>query len=114
MGLVPQRQTVETAPAPTGSGRRVERWFYISAGLFGIVLSLVGFGPSIVDHSRRNAPFTLLVTAHAIAVRAWLLLFLTQATLVATGRTRVRRRHLWSVSDRSGAIDHQTQKLVRL
>ena len=32
------------------------------------------------------------MTAHAIVAAAWLLLFLTQAVLVATGRTAVHRR----------------------
>ncbi len=71
---------------------RVERWFYISIALFMILLSVVAFGPSIIDQSRRNAPSTPLVTAHGIVVSAWLLLFLTQATLVATRRTTVHRR----------------------
>ena len=78
--------TIVTAPAETGSRRRVERCFYISAGLFMILVSVAGFGPSIIDQSRRNAPPTPLVIAHGIVASAWLLLFLAQATLVATGR----------------------------
>jgi hypothetical protein len=57
-----------------------------------IVLSLFGFGPSMIDQSRRTAPPTLLVMAHGFAVGAWLLLFLTQAILVATGLTAIHRR----------------------
>ena len=87
-----QRVTVETAPAVVGNQRRVYCWFYISAALFVILLSAVGFGPSIVDPSRRNGSFTLLVTAHGIVAGAWLLLFLTQATLAATRRAAVHRR----------------------
>ena len=89
---VSQRATVEMAHAASASRRRVERWFYITAALFMNLLSVVGFGPSIIDHSRRNAPLTPLATAHGIVVGAWLLLFLTQATLVATRRTAVHRR----------------------
>ena len=89
---VPQRATVEMAIAATGSPKRVERWFYISIALFMILLSVVAFGPSIIDQSKRNAPSTPLVTAHGIVVGAWLLLFLTQATLVATRRIAVHRR----------------------
>src|SRR5262245_15939068 len=86
--------TAVMAPAATGRRRRVKRWFYISAGLFMVLFTIVGFGPSIIDQSRRNVPLPLtpLVTAHAIASSAWLLLFLTQATLVAVGRTAVHRR----------------------
>jgi hypothetical protein len=57
-----------------------------------ILLCVVGFGPSIIDQSRRNGPHTRLVIAHGIVTGAWLLLFLTQATLVATRRTAVHRR----------------------
>jgi hypothetical protein len=35
---------------------------------------------------------TPLVTVHAIVAAAWLLVFLAQATLVATGRTTIHRR----------------------
>jgi hypothetical protein len=88
---MPEHAKVIMAPAARGQ-RRVDRWFYISAGLFVIFLAVVGFGPSIIDQSTRNAPSTFLVRAHAIAVGAWLLLFLAQAILVATGRTAVHRR----------------------
>jgi hypothetical protein len=88
-----QNQTAAgIAPTVTGSRRRVERWFYIGAALFMILLSMAGFGPSLIDQSRRNAPPTPLVMAHSIVTSAWLLLFLTQATLVATRRIAVHRR----------------------
>jgi hypothetical protein len=84
--------TSQVVPATKESQRRIKRWFYISAALSMIVVSVVGFGPSIIDGSRRNAPSTPLVTAHGITAGAWLLLFLIQATLIATGRTAVHRR----------------------
>ncbi len=48
--------------------RRLDRWLYISFGLFLILLSVAGFGPSIVDQSKRNAPLTPLVIAHGAAM----------------------------------------------
>jgi hypothetical protein len=74
--------------------QRINRWFYVGVALLMILLNLVGFGPSIIDASKRNVPlpFTLLVTMHAILSVAWLLLFLAQTTLVATGRTALHRR----------------------
>jgi hypothetical protein len=89
---VSQQATAEMPRLRPEVERPVERWFYISAALFMILLSLVGFGPSVIDQSSRNAPSTLLVMAHGMAVGAWLLLFLTQAILVATGRTAFHRR----------------------
>jgi hypothetical protein len=86
------RPPIGLSPTGTGSHWRVERWFSISVALFMILLSAAGFGPSLVDQSRRNAAPTLLVIAHGVVTGAWLLLFLTQATLAATGRTAVHRR----------------------
>jgi hypothetical protein len=86
-----KQTTTELASQPAG-GRGKESSFYVGAAIFVIVLSIIGFGPSIIDQSRRNAPSTLLVMAHGIAVGGWLLLFLTQAILVATGRTAIHRR----------------------
>jgi hypothetical protein len=85
---------LQQAIPPQGRGvrQRNKSLFYVGAAIFMILLSVGGFGPSIVDQSRRNAPATLLVMAHSLAISAWLLLFLTQAVLVATGRTAVHRR----------------------
>lgn len=66
-------------------------WFYIGAAVFMILLSIVAFAPALVDHSRRNAPLTVLVGAHGAATGAWLLLFLVQAVLGATRRIAVHR-----------------------
>ena len=89
-----EQATAVIAPVATGRPRRVKRWFYISMGLLMFLFNVVAFGPSIIDHSGRNVPLPLtpLVTAHAIVAAAWLLLFLTQATLVATGRIGLHRR----------------------
>jgi uncharacterized membrane protein YidH (DUF202 family) len=80
------------APAVPRNRRRVERWFYIGAALSLILLSVAGFGPSRIDPSGRNAALTPLVAAHGGIAVAWLVLFLTQATLIATRRTPVHRR----------------------
>jgi hypothetical protein len=89
---MPEQAAVVMASDATGHQHRAQRWFHISAGLFVILLSVAGFGPSLIDQSRRNAAPTPMVIAHGIAAAAWLLLFLTQATLVATGRVAVHRR----------------------
>jgi hypothetical protein len=90
---VDSERTVVVAPVAAGRlQHRGDRWFYICAGLFVILLAFAGFGPSIIDQSRRNAPLTPLVIAHGIVSGAWLLLFVTQATLVATRRIAVHRR----------------------
>jgi uncharacterized membrane protein YozB (DUF420 family) len=82
------------APDAIGRPRRVDRWFYISMALMMILFSVVAFGPSIIDPSNRNVPLPLtpLVLVHAIVSAAWLVLFLAQATLAATGRVALHRR----------------------
>jgi len=89
-----KQATTESAPHRERGGPGKKSLFYVGAAIFVILLSMIGFGPSIIDQSRRNAPSTLLVIAHGIAVGRWLLLFLTQAILVATGRTAVHRAFL--------------------
>ena len=91
---MPQQATVVMAPAAMGNRRRVERWFYINVTLLMILFNVLAFGPGIIDPSRRNVPLPLtpLVTAHAILSATWLLLYLTQVTLVATGHVAVHRR----------------------
>ena len=84
--------TVAVNPAVPGQTPRVRRWFYISAALFVLLVSVFGFGPSLIDESARNAPVTPVVMAHGIVAAAWLFLFLTQAILAATGRITLHRR----------------------
>jgi hypothetical protein len=59
-----------------------------------VLLNLVAFAPGIVDPSQRNVPLPLtpLVTAHAVLSAAWLVLFLGQATSMATRRVALHRR----------------------
>jgi hypothetical protein len=81
-----------TAPVAAEPRHRVDRWFYISVALLMILFNGVAFGPSIVNSSGRLGPLTPVVAAHGIVSFAFLLLFLTQVTLVAVGRTAVHRR----------------------
>ena len=66
--------------------------FYVGAAVLVILLNAAGFGPSFIDRSNRIGAPTWLVTAHGTVAGAWLLLFLAQAMLVATGRIKVHRR----------------------
>src|SRR5687767_1178812 len=83
-----------SAPNVTTNRRASEHKFYIAVGAFVVLICLAGFGPSIIDPTGRNLPLpmTALVATHTIASSAWVLLYLAQATLVATGRTSTHRR----------------------
>ena len=85
---------VASASKVTTHRRASERKFYIAVGILVVLICLAGFGPSIIDPTSRNLPLpmTALVATHAIASSAWVLLFLVQTTLVATGRISIHRR----------------------
>jgi len=89
---MPEQTTVATISQAIGSRRRVDHWFYIAVGLLVILLSVAGFAPSLLDGSMRHSRPSSLVVIHGVVASAWLLLFLAQATLVATGRTSIHRR----------------------
>jgi hypothetical protein len=70
----------------------VGRWFYIGMAICTILIIVLGFAPSIINTTARRAPPSPLATAHGIVSAAWLLIFLSQTTLVATRRISVHRR----------------------
>ena len=88
--------TRESGADPAGARSRstAGRWFYVSVTLLVIVLNIVAFSPSIVDVSTRTVPLPLtsIDLTHSLVSVAWLLVFLAQVTLVATGRPAVHRR----------------------
>jgi len=78
--------------SPASRRWRVDHWFYVGVAGLVIGLHVAGFGPALIDESRRNDQPSWLVIVHGLVAGAWLLLFLAQATLVATGRTSLHRR----------------------
>jgi hypothetical protein len=47
-----------------------------------IALTVIGFGPALIDTDFRKAPLTLAVALHGVVFTAWLLLFLAQTLLI--------------------------------
>jgi hypothetical protein len=74
-----------------------DRWMYVfMAGLF-VAAALTGFIPDSFEllaavESGQRPPLPLILHAHALVMGSWLLLFLAQTTLVATGRTAQHRK----------------------
>jgi hypothetical protein len=85
-----------TAPNPTLSRQQakpfVERWYFTGMAIIMLAVSIAGFLPAIVHPAGRRAPLTLLAAVHGIVFLAWLLLFLAQSLLAATGRIGWHRR----------------------
>jgi hypothetical protein len=73
-------------------GQRAGRRFYIGVGVFLILWSIAGFGPSLIDPSKRLGPPTPLVLTHGAVTALFFLLYLAQTFLVANGRTAIHRR----------------------
>ena len=73
--------------------RRSDHRFYAGMAVFGIVLVILGFWPSyfgpLLDSSYSG---TVVVKIHAIVFLAWMLVFLTQALLVGSGRSKVHKK----------------------
>ena len=84
-----------TADVPARKVRTGQR-FYVGFGVFVILLSFAGFAPSLIDQSRRFAPPATLHLVHGSTALAWLLLYVTQALLVAKGRVDLHRRLGWA------------------
>jgi hypothetical protein len=74
----------------TGKDRRMYIWFAV----FMPIIVLAGFARSYYLKSFFGFPAlpSLLVHLHGIVMTSWVVLFVTQVTLVATGRTKTHQR----------------------
>jgi hypothetical protein len=67
-------------------------FFLLYTGLIWLGV-LMGFGTDVIRHFRvHEAPYPLIVHAHAVAMVAWLGLFTTQVLLIRSGRWDIHRR----------------------
>lgn len=86
---------LDKPPTLTTPHRRAsEHRFYVAVGILVGLICIVGFGPSIIEPAGRNVPLpmTALVATHSIAGSTFVLLFVVQTILIATGRTSTHRR----------------------
>jgi hypothetical protein len=75
----------------------VDRWIYVASAAFFIIVTLTGFIPDSIEkvaaiEAGMRPPFPLVLHLHALRMGSFLLLLLTQTTLVATGRVDRHRR----------------------
>jgi hypothetical protein len=81
------------ARQPFAAGAPLEHAFYCAMALVLVVLVAAGFAPTFFARDVSAAgPLPLPVLVHGIAGTAWVLLFATQAALVATRRVSLHRR----------------------
>ena len=81
----------------TPRAHAVDRWIFVGMAAWFIVIVLVGFIPDSVMkvaavEAGQRPPFPTVLHMHALAMGSFLLLLLTQATLMATGRCELHKR----------------------
>ncbi len=73
--------------------KRRERWFYIGMSIAFVITVFAGFAPTYYLRPYfTSAPLMPLLHLHGIVFSSWLVLFITQTTLVAAHRTDIHRR----------------------
>lgn len=84
-------ENVQANPAITR--RRRERWFYIGMSIALVITVFAGFAPTYYLRPYFNAaPLMPLLHLHGFVFTSWLVLFVTQTTLVAAHRVDIHRR----------------------
>ncbi|MGH9928991.1 MAG: hypothetical protein ACREA9_07155 [Pyrinomonadaceae bacterium] len=84
-------ENVQTTPAIIR--RRRERWFYIGMSIAVVITVFAGFAPTYYLRPYFTAaPLMPLLHLHGLVFSSWLVLFITQTTLVAAHRTDIHRR----------------------
>lgn len=76
---------------PNPVARAIDRWIYVFMASWFIVIALVGFIPDALTtdtaiKAGQSQPYTSIMPFHALLMVAWLVLLLSQAILMATGK----------------------------
>ena len=80
-------------PAPVLPGRRYDHIFFSGMALVMLATVFVGFGPTYYWAGVFSAPLpSFIIHLHGAAFTCWILLLVTQTSLVAAGRVSVHRR----------------------
>jgi hypothetical protein len=81
------------AMGPAVKERQRDRWFFTGMAMAIVLTIFAGFAPSYyLKGVFGTPPISAFLHLHGILFTSWVLLFLTQASLVAAGRTDVHRR----------------------
>ncbi len=88
LGVAVDRFAIEWSPE-----RRRDRRFFTGMALAALLTVFIGFAPSYYLGNFFDArPLSTLVHLHGVLFTSWILLFLTQTSLIAAGRTDLHRR----------------------
>jgi len=93
MATVAARPSTPAKLAPSLPGRRYDHYFFSGMALLMLVTVFVGFAPTYYLAGVFHAPLpSLIIHLHGAAFTCWILLLVTQTSLVAAGRVDIHRR----------------------
>src|SRR5262245_44957976 len=82
---------VRPLPSPSSGSR--DRRFYTGVAIAGLVIVFAGFSRTFYLKTLTGTPaLPPIVHVHGLVFSAWMLLFVAQTWLVASGNTRTHRR----------------------
>jgi len=96
-GTISERRSVKDVLSGTPRAHAVDRWIYVFMAGFFLAIVLAGFIPDslmkiAMVKAGERPPFPPILHVHAVLMGSFLLLFLTQTVLMATGRGDLHRR----------------------
>lgn len=93
MATITAQPQQSVRPIPGLPGRRYDHYFFSSMAMLMLLTVFVGFARSYFLAGVFRAPLpSLIIHIHGAAFTAWILLLVTQTSLVAAGRTDIHRR----------------------
>lgn len=93
MATVVAQPSAPVKSAPALPGRRYDHFFFTGMGLLMAATVFVGFAPTYYMAGMFHAPLpSLIVHVHGAVFTGWILLFITQTSLVSAGRVDIHRR----------------------
>lgn len=93
MATITAQPSTTVRPAPGLPGRRYDHYFFSAGALLMLLAVFVGFARTYFLAGVFRAPLpSLIIHIHGAAFTAWILLLVTQTSLVAAGRTHIHRR----------------------
>ena len=96
-GTNSERRSAPDVLSGTPRAHAVDRWIYVFMAAFFLAIVLAGFIPDslmkiAMVKAGERPPFPPILHVHAVLMGSFLLLFLTQTVLMATGRGDLHRR----------------------
>lgn len=96
-GTSPLRQRRPDLLSGTPRAHAIDRWIFVAVAAWFIAIVLTGFVPDAIMKvglvaTGQRPPFPIVMHMHAVAMGSFMLLLLTQAVLMATGRRELHMR----------------------